>query len=106
MSPRFLPPPGGGRAFFDQIVQAESYAGLIGRSEKPPETMLPWAAEEPWMTRSAILPRRSELPETEPLPTLLGSSPRREGAPEKERIEGFGPSFWMMFMGFQHFQLF
>lgn len=89
-----------GRAFFDQIVQAESYANLIGRSEKAPESMLPWAPEESWMTRSAIVyprsPRKVEEAEEEEalreaLPTLLGSPRRGRRVEEAEKDDKENP---------------
>jgi len=86
-----------GRAFFDQIVQAEKYANLVGRSDKLPESSLPWAPEESWMTPSAVVPslearRGEEMPTvaSEDLPTLLRSS-RPQTSTEKDGREVVQP---------------
>lgn len=83
-----------GRAFFDQIVQAEKYANLVGRSDKLPESNLPWAPEQSWMTPSAVVPsleaRRGQgsneetSPASEDLPMLLGARPRTGDQKDRE----------------------
>ncbi|CAJ1339725.1 unnamed protein product [Effrenium voratum] len=77
-----------GRAFFDQIVLAERYADLIGRSDKllDNEPLMP----VPEGAYPGQIPT-SRVPEEEDLPTLLGSARRAPEMREKDRLSKTSP---------------